>query len=103
MKEVIQFLNSGSWQGDAVLAVIILVLLALVLMLVISLVLGREVSFWPPKIGPRIADAGPVRSSPVDSVIAKVRSPRSGASVDHPPRHGTYVFPVEGTFEKLPD
>ena len=92
MSDFIKFLSGGSWQAVVAMVLIVLVVAAIVLVLIMAFRQGREVSLWPPKFGPRLSGS----ESQARAVSAKVISPRSGASVDR-------GFPVEGTFEKLPD
>ena len=53
MERIVDFLSKSGPLQSAVIATALALLLALVVMAVVGFVQGREVSFWPPRIGPR--------------------------------------------------
>jgi len=51
MSEFLQWISSGSFYANIFLTVLAFLLIIIVLIYLIAFIQGREISFWPPKIG----------------------------------------------------
>lgn len=79
MDEFVKLLSSNATVTNTILIVLVFAVLSLLSMFLVAFFQGREISFWPPKIGPK------PRKTNVKNQIAKT------SSLDPSAEKGTYI------------
>lgn len=97
MTELLRFLLSGKWQANTIIIATFLLAATITAIYLIAFFQGREVSFWPPRIGQQETSPSPIGSlrEECSRDIVTIRDPTRGKTV---PR----AFEVSGTLKGIP-